>query len=347
MKRADQKPSPWCTAAQIASLATLALVGSGLAAQAACPANAPGLAVTAEPVTLSPERLDGVSIAGAWVLTAPDPRFGGFSGLLVEPGAEGLAVTAVTDRGALMTALYDPIETGCPLSAVSLETLTEEGSALTGDARDAEALARYGDALLIAFERDHRIAVARGTALEVGAWRDPEFEALPFNGGIEALAATPEGIEPADTVIAIGEEADSAGFPFFVLRDRIDGAERPREARLRLPPPHSVTGADIGSDGRLYLVRRHFDPSVGVSILVEAFRRSPVSGATGADAGSSLPIAADARQLALFGPRSGIDNMEAIAAWVDADGAVHLTLISDDNFNPLQRTLLLDLVLEE
>ena len=36
-----------------------------------------------------------------------------------------------------------------------------------------------------------------------------------------------------------------------------------------------------------------------------------------------------------------IDNFEGMAVHRAADGALVLTLISDDNFSPLQRTLLL------
>jgi hypothetical protein len=36
-----------------------------------------------------------------------------------------------------------------------------------------------------------------------------------------------------------------------------------------------------------------------------------------------------------------IDNMEALAAHRNAAGDTVLTVVSDDNFNPLQRTILL------
>jgi hypothetical protein len=42
-----------------------------------------------------------------------------------------------------------------------------------------------------------------------------------------------------------------------------------------------------------------------------------------------------------------IDNMEGLSVHRDASGALVLTLISDDNFSPLQRTLLLQFTLAE
>ena len=42
-----------------------------------------------------------------------------------------------------------------------------------------------------------------------------------------------------------------------------------------------------------------------------------------------------------------IDNMEGLSVHRAADGALVLTLISDDNFSMIQRTLLLQFTLEE
>ena len=40
-----------------------------------------------------------------------------------------------------------------------------------------------------------------------------------------------------------------------------------------------------------------------------------------------------------------IDNMEGLSVHRDSSGALVLTLISDDNFSPLQRTLMLQFTL--
>ena len=42
-----------------------------------------------------------------------------------------------------------------------------------------------------------------------------------------------------------------------------------------------------------------------------------------------------------------IDNMEGLSVHRSADGETVLTLVSDDNFSPLQRTLLLQFTLAE
>jgi hypothetical protein len=58
-----------------------------------------------------------------------------------------------------------------------------------------------------------------------------------------------------------------------------------------------------------------------------------------------LPRPESAEELAAFGPLSGIDNMEGLAVAPGPGGALTLWLVSDDNFNPPQRTILVALSL--
>jgi hypothetical protein len=46
-------------------------------------------------------------------------------------------------------------------------------------------------------------------------------------------------------------------------------------------------------------------------------------------------------------PCGDLDNMEGISVWRDGDGRTRVTLISDDNFFPLQQTMLVEYVLAE
>ncbi|MEM9762399.1 MAG: esterase-like activity of phytase family protein [Pseudomonadota bacterium] len=324
-----------------------ALAGLSDVAVAACAAPS-ALSVEAEVVALKPDRLDGVRMVGAWVLTAPDPAFGGFSGLLVtnQVGAEPVAgaergFVAVGDRGHEIAAFYRPASPDCILRVVVNRPLADEdGRPLGGDAADAEALAIGREGVLVAFERAHRIEY-RDPAGAVITRADRVFQRLSHNGGLEALATVPEGVggagagASAGDLIAIAEDPDANGFPVFLLKGGIAARTAPIESRLVLPGPHRVTGADIGPDGTLYLVRRHFDRAIGVDIVVEAM---PLSALFDED------VASATRVLAQFGPESGIDNMEGIA--VSRDGPeTRLTILSDDNFNPDQRTLLVELSL--
>ena len=57
--------------------------------------------------------------------------------------------------------------------------------------------------------------------------------------------------------------------------------------------------------------------------------------------GASLTAVLDGPELIFADMGHQVDNMEGIAVHRAADGALVLTLVSDDNFSPLQRTLLL------
>ena len=110
----------------------------------------------------------------------------------------------------------------------------------------------------------------------------------------------------------------------------IDQAGQVSEARLPRTGSHLVTGADIGPDGRLYLVLREYSLLFGVSIRVMRYRLGP----------DGLPLPDSAETLAAFETASGIDNMEGIALDRGPGGDIRLWLISDDNFQFPQRTLL-------
>ena len=46
-------------------------------------------------------------------------------------------------------------------------------------------------------------------------------------------------------------------------------------------------------------------------------------------------------------PFGELDNMEGISTWRDEAGRIRVDLISDDNFFPLQRTVLAEYILSE
>ncbi|MEL6197483.1 MAG: esterase-like activity of phytase family protein [Pseudomonadota bacterium] len=301
------------------------------------PTDAPGTPITirAEAIDLPPAELTGLRQIAAWELSAEADGFGGFSGLLVRDGR----LLAVSDRAAWLDAAYAPSETEAGLSDASLVPVSEGGTVIRGggDIADSEALAATCDGIAIAFEREHRI-VRHPIAGNVTRTVAPEaFRVLPFNAGIEALAAMPQDCA---LLLAIGEDqleglGVDGGHPVFLFRP---GDLQP-VARTTLPPigPHGVTGAAFGPDGALYVLFRHFSPISGTNIRLRRYGVTPDE-TLGIDAGTEIAEWAD---------ESGVDNMEAVAAWTDADGRTRLTLISDDNFNPLQRTLLIDLVLDE
>ena len=86
-------------------------------------------------------------------------------------------------------------------------------------------------------------------------------------------------------------------------------------------------GADVGPDGRLYLLERNFRGLLGFRSRVRRFGLGP-DGITSTE------------ELLSTGTLQ-YDNLEGISVWDDGLG-IRLTMISDDNFLPVQRTELVE-----
>ena len=83
-------------------------------------------------------------------------------------------------------------------------------------------------------------------------------------------------------------------------------------------------GADIGPDGRFYLLERKFDGLFGFASRVRRFDMTPDG-----LAGDTILITTTA---------GTHDNLEGLAVWPDPAGAMHLTMSSDDNFKVFHKT---------
>ncbi|MEM7671510.1 MAG: esterase-like activity of phytase family protein [Pseudomonadota bacterium] len=211
--------------------------------------------------------------------------------------------------------------------SATLTQLEEAGRGhLTGEAADAESLAVTGEDLLISFERDHRI-LRQTSAGDLVPWAVPDgIEDLGSNSGIEALVGLGDG-----RVLAIAEDVIEGAAPLWLFRD---GTIETRGS-LSLASHHRVTAAALGPSGALYLTRRSYSVVDGVSIRIERFALK-----------NGLPDPATRRELAAFESESGIDNIEGLALVEETPGVTALWAIADDNFNPLQRTVLLRFVLK-
>lgn len=306
---------------RLATAAALAAAGAalaiGCAIQQARPVSTARLEIDASPVEIGPAELNGLRLRSAVALTSTDTAVGGISGMVIEDGT----LTAVTDHGSLMQSpLSDDAPGLRPIGGRIFLLRDASGARLRG--KDAEALARLPDGgLAIAFEHRHRVEILDGD-IPSRTITDRRLKRLGENKGLEALATLPDG-----RLIALAEAPENGAFPVFILD--ADGVV----ATGTLPQVgrYLVTGADVGPDGRLYLLRRDFSLLRGFSAQIERYRLGP----------DGLPVPQTREELAAFQSGSGIDNMEAIAIWRDA-GGTRLTIASDNNFLFLQRTLLID-----
>jgi len=306
-------------------------------------------AALAEPITVDAERVafnsDDLSQnqAGAlvWVaglsLTSPDPRFGGWSGLVLAP--DGSSLVAVSDSGAWLTAMLKHDKSGrvTGLAAAELDPLLDPNGQPLRIKRlaDAEALARDRDGgLLVAFEGAHRIwrygPGARPQAARAAlVTSPPRLREAPRNGGIEAMAVLADG-----RLFMLTEEmTNAAGDLVGWLRDAQGWHE------MAYVPTGQFKPTDLTQlpDGDLLVLERRYTMVGGVAARLQ---RLPLAAVR---PGARL----EGRELAQLIPPVNVDNMEALATVRGSDGSTLVYLLSDNNFNPLQRTLLLQFRLVE
>lgn len=256
-------------------------------------------------------------------------HFGGFSALWVSP--DGGRFTVISDRGAFAEGRFERDEGEIEAAHMGRRARLHgiDGSRLEGADVDAEGMAMDASGrAYVSFENFHRVRRyddLRGNAASVPS--HPDFERFQQNSGIETLA-----IDSGGTLYAIPERSGGLRRPFPVYRllgDRWDKSWTiPREGTF-VP-----VDAAFAPDGRyFYLLERDFKWLGGFATRVRRFDVTP-DGFT--------------NEITMLRTRFGeLDNMEGIAAWRDPQGRTRLTLISDDNFFPLQQTIFVEYVVEE
>lgn len=317
-----------------------ALLTAGLVLLAACGEGEDALIVTAESVALFPDdpgrrNLGDLAYAGGLVLTGEGARFGGWSGLEVSP--DGQRLLAISDDAIWLTAslVYDSNGDLVGLRGVqSAPMLGPDGDPLAGEQADAEGLAPLGEGrYAVSFEREHRIALYDigqdwsriGTALPEPWNAPPGLDRLRPNGGMEALARSDDGLW-------VGIEYPIVdGQPHTIWHV----SETEANARsLRLKAGFGLTGLARLDEAALVAVQRSWSRETGNRILVTRIAEAGLS------SGEALDAEAGEHIIAELTPDITVDNIEGVAM-AAVEGERRLFLISDDNFNPDQRTLLL------
>ena len=253
-----------------------------------------------------------------------DDDFGGFSGLHVYP--DGERFLALSDRAFLFSGRFLRDGNGRieGVTDVTKRPLPDEdGLPIRGIRGDSEGLAVAPDGrVYTSFEGVARVRIEdQGNGLPRRLRRHPDFQDMQRNSALEALAIGPDG-----ALYAIPERSGRVSRPFNVYRLRGNDWDIP----LTIPRRGAflVTGADIGPDGRLYVLERDF---TGLGFR-SRLRRFDMTGGS---------------EDTLFEPRTGEhDNLEGISVWRDGSGALIATMISDDNFRWFQTTEILELRLD-
>ncbi len=270
---------------------------------------------------------------GGISMNANSSHFGGWSDLTVSP--DNRTLTSISDNGAWFTAEIGRDSSG---------TLTGLGKGAMGPLRDltgrslgrdkswsdAEGMARLPDgSWLVSFERHHRIwhyPTLDGTPTAINL--PPGFDAQPDNGGVEALTVLADG-----RIVAISEEYSLRQNAAIGWIGKPVGPDRylwDMFEYMKIPRFNPTSIREL-PDGSLVVLERAFDFLRGIRIRVMQFPGAALKG----------DAIIDAEELARLASPYAVDNLEGLAATTGEHGETLLWMIADDNFNPLQRNLLL------
>jgi hypothetical protein len=326
----------------LASLLSLHLiVAAPAAAQPGAPDNAPWpVKIEAKPIrsfsAREPERtrFGALEFLGGLVLESEDKRFGGLSGIRFLNDDEFLAVNdrGRWVRGRLVSEGTRPV--GIEQSMIA-PMLDGSGARLhDGNSFDTESitLAEGGD-VYVGIERVHRIVrydfgklgfASRARNIKLpAATRD-----LPRNAGIEGLVFVPRDRPLGGTLIAFTERAlDKNGN----LRAFLIGGPSPGEFSVRRSGDFDITDAALIPGGDVLILERYFSWLGALKMRIRRIALADIK--PGATVDGPVLIEADGGY--------EIDNMEGIDVQRITGGELLITIISDNNFFGLQRTLLL------
>jgi hypothetical protein len=287
-----------------------------------------------DPRDTSRRKFGELLFRGGLELSSSYREFGGVSALRVN--ADGARFIAVTDKGRWLRGRIT-YEGTAPVGIADAEMapiLGPDGRTLAARGwYDTESIAEDGGTLYVGIERVHQIVrfdygkdglLARGRPIPV----PPELKKLPANKGLEALAFVPKPLPLAGTLIAISEQGlDAAGN----IRGFLIGGPSPGEFTIRRFNEFDISDAAITPRGDLLVLDRRLSWTGGLAVRIRRI----------ALAGLKPGIVVDGPILFEADLGYQLDNMEGLSVHRAADGELVLTLISDDNFFALQRTLLL------
>jgi hypothetical protein len=273
------------------------------------------------------------------VVSSPDRNFGGISGIdfldadtVLMVGDSGSVVRArLVHANGRLTGIADAeIDTLFPDGDMSKQVTDAEDVALDPRDRGHGVLVRERQAnAMLTFRLDDERPVHFAPKI-VGA---PNV-LLRSDGGLESATYGPSGSPLAGEILTIAEHPPhgETDFPAWIA-----GVG---EFRIARHDDFDVSSARFLPKGDLILLERRYGLSWRIGMRL---RRIADAADQIIEPGARL----DGEILIEAGMASQIDNMEGLAVSLDRAGRTILTLVSDDNFNILQRTLILQFALSE
>ncbi|MCF4099475.1 esterase-like activity of phytase family protein [Maritalea mediterranea] len=323
-------------------LCHLALV-CGVVAAGLLPAQAEPLRADIQVIDRFQGRILGDKIGkliwrGGLVLRHDHEEFGGFSGITLT--SEKGKFAAVTDRGHFLNGrlLYDPDGNLMDVDELALHPIkNSKGDDLptkfSRDSESIETIFRDGvpSAVRVGFEHLTRVADfelengwPQGAARDVGI---PDWlRRNRHNGSLEALCIAPPTSPVAGSTLMLTENIKSEGGDHAAW---LKGNKDRGELALMRDGGFRPTACAFLPNGDLVILKRNIGLT-GFTMRLELI-----------DGNQIKPGARLKGENILAAGGTAVDNMEGLAVSIGPTNLPRLTLMSDDNFNGWQRSMIL------
>ncbi|GAA0484397.1 esterase-like activity of phytase family protein [Parasphingorhabdus litoris] len=269
-----------------------------------------------------------------WKMTSDNDGFGGISSMLALPESRfvmlsdsGVLIGFTLDeqKGLAKRSYIKPLPDGPPVA-----------NEFAKQNWDAESLVHDPDTgrYWVGYERYHSIwRYGPSFARKEAEHKVKAMQKWPLNSGAEAMLRLPSNGEKADRFLVFSESADYAkgGYQALIFEgDPAEAGNIPQRFGYRPPRGYKITDAALLPDGRALLLHRRFTPLEGVSAIISIGDLSQIA------AGKIWT----SQRIATLKPPITVDNMEALAVTVEGDDTI-IWIASDDNFNPIQQSILM------
>lgn len=242
-------------------------------------------------------------LAVQWSKIAWDGSVGGISAIEVAP--DGRSFVALSDRSWIIEGAFKRDAEGRLNAVIHTAPIPLR---VNGRAIDSEGLAIAPDgSLYVSSERPHGIFHLQRNGHLIAHHTEPDFAGwVARNQGLEALAM-------GRGLIALPERA---GMRVPIWAE--DQGAWSQISTLDLPIGFAPVGADMGPDDRLYVLMRAIKGFGFANIVVR------------------IDLATGHSQQVVSAPSGQHGNLEGISVWQAPDGAIMITIVTDDNKNPFQ-----------
>ncbi|MGX8011694.1 esterase-like activity of phytase family protein [Mesorhizobium sp. ORM8.1] len=286
-------------------------------------------------------RFGPLEFVGGLEMTSTERDFGALSAFrFVKPGGDFIGV-ADTGFWFFGTVAHDADKRPSGITNFRIQQMVD-ASGRPIDRKwevDAEGLAIKDGIATVGFERNHRIAQFK---IDPANMKAP-FKQLDFlvparelrqNRGFETVThANAYGQHAGGLVVVSERSLDKSGNVYAAI---IEGPHK-GVFTVKRNGDFDITDGAFLPDGDLLLLERSFSMAGGVKMRLRRIYGESVAKGTVADG----PVLMEADM------GYQIDNMEGLDVWTRDDGALMVSLVSDDNKSILQRNLYLEFILHQ